>query len=81
MVTLAIGVAEAVVIEAGLSWLGLGVPAPAASWGGMLRSAYDQMRSAPYLVYPPCVAIFLSVLAYHLAGGWLRRRLDPLAVS
>jgi peptide/nickel transport system permease protein len=78
-VTLAFGVAEAVVIEAGLSWLGFGVQAPAASWGQMLRSAYEQVRSAPYLVYPPCIAIFASVLAYHVAGRWLKRRLDPLA--
>lgn len=79
MVTLAFGVADAVLIEAGLSWLGVGVPAPTASWGGMLRSAYEQMRSAPHLVYPPCAALFISVLAYHLAGRWLHRRLNVQA--
>jgi len=79
VVTLTFGVAEAVVIEAGLSWLGLGVPAPTASWGGMLRSAYEQMRSAPHLVYPPCIAIFVTVIACHLAGAWLRKRLDSAA--
>lgn len=79
MVTLAFGVAEAVVIEAGLSWLGLGVPSPAASWGGMLRSGYEQMRVAPFLVYPPCIAIFVMVLSCYSAGSWLRRRLNPLA--
>ncbi|MCB9851000.1 MAG: ABC transporter permease [Phycisphaerales bacterium] len=78
-VTLVFGVADAILIEAGLSWLDFGVPAPAASWGGMLRSAYEQMRSAPHLVWPPCVAIFVSVLACHLAGVWLRGRIDPLA--
>ena len=77
MVTLAFGVADAVLIEAGLSWLGLGVPTPAPSWGNMLRSAFEQMRSAPHLVYPPCLAIVFSVVAYHLLGDGLREALDP----
>ena len=77
LVTLAFGVADAVLIEAGLSWLGFGVPTPDPSWGNMLRSAYDQLRSAPHLVYPPCAAIFLSVMAYHMVGDALRQTLDP----
>ena len=77
LVTLTFGVADAVLIEAGLSWLGFGVPTPEPSWGNMLRSAYDQLRSAPHLVYPPCIAIFLSVMAYHLVGDGLREALNP----
>ncbi len=77
IVTLTFGVADAVMLEAALSWVGFGVPMPAPSWGNMLRSAYEQIRSAPYLVYPPCIAIFISVLGYHLAGEALRARLDP----
>jgi peptide/nickel transport system permease protein len=74
MVTLAFGVADALLIEAGLAWLGFGTGEATASWGRMLRSAYEQLRSAPHLVYPPCAAIFVSVLAFHLAGVGLRRR-------
>ena len=77
LVTLTFGVADAVLIEAALSWLGFGVPTPEPSWGNMLRSAYDQLRSAPHLVYPPCVAIFLSVLAFNLVGDAIRSKLDP----
>jgi len=77
VVTLSFGVADAVLLEAGLSWLGFGVPTPDPSWGNMLRSAYGQIRSAPHLVYPPCIAIFVSVMAYHLVGDGLREALDP----
>jgi peptide/nickel transport system permease protein len=81
VVTLAFGVADAVMVEAGLSWLGFGVPTPDASWGNMLRGAYDQLRSATYLVYPPCVAIFVSVMAFHLVGDGLREALDPKSAA
>jgi peptide/nickel transport system permease protein len=81
LVTLAFGVADAMMVEAGLSWLGFGVPAPEASWGNMLRGAYDQLRSAPHLVYPPCAAIVISVMAFHLVGDGLRESLDPKAAA
>ena len=81
LVTLTFGVADAVLIEAGLSWLGFGVPAPEPSWGNMLRGACDQIRSAPFLVYPPCVAVIVSVMAYQLVGGTLRQRLNPREVG
>lgn len=77
MVTVTFGIASAVLIEAGLSWLGFGVQAPNPSWGNILRTAYDSLRMAPYLVYPPCVAIFVAVLAYNLVGDALRDAIDP----
>lgn len=77
LVALTFGLADAVLIEAGLSWLGFGVPTPNPSWGNMLRAAFDQFRSAPMLVYPPCAAIVLSVMVFHLAGDGLRKSLDP----
>jgi peptide/nickel transport system permease protein len=77
LVTVTFGIAAAVLIEAGLSWLGLGVQPPNPSWGNILRSAYTNIRVAPHMVYPPCIAIFVSVLAYNLAGDALRNAIDP----
>lgn len=77
LVTITFGIASAILVEAGLSWLGFGVQAPHPSWGNILRVAYDSLRVAPYLVYPPCVAIFLAVLAYNLVGDALRDAIDP----
>ncbi|GMU21200.1 MAG: hypothetical protein AMXMBFR13_12930 [Phycisphaerae bacterium] len=77
LVTITFGVASAILLEAGLSWLGFGVQPPAPSWGNILRTAYESLRVAPYLVYPPCIAIFLAVLAYNLVGDALRDAIDP----
>ncbi len=77
LVTLTFGVAQAILIEAALSWLGFGVQPPNPSWGNLLRSAYVHLRSDPYMVYPPCVAIFVAVLAYNLVGDALRDAIDP----
>ncbi len=77
LVTITFGIASAVLLEAGLSWLGFGVQAPNPSWGNILRTAYDSLRVASHLVYPPCVAIFLAVLAYNLVGDALRDAIDP----
>jgi peptide/nickel transport system permease protein len=77
LVALAFGVSDAVMIEAGLSWLGFGVAAPHPSWGNMLREAYDHIRAAPHLVAAPCAALLATVFAFHLIGEGLRRVLDP----
>lgn len=77
LVSVTFGIASAILVEAGLSWLGFGVQAPAPSWGNILRTAYDSLRIAPHLVYPPCIAIFLAVLAYNLVGDSLRDAIDP----
>lgn len=77
LVTITFGIASAILVEAGLSWLGFGVQPPAPSWGNILRTAYDSLRVAPHLVFPPCVAIFLAVLAYNLVGDALRDAIDP----
>jgi peptide/nickel transport system permease protein len=70
------GVAGAVVAEAGLSFLGLGVQPPAASWGSMIRDGVSHMLTAPHLVAAPGVALMLVVLAVNLLGDRLRDRLD-----
>ena len=77
LVSITFGIASAILVEAGLSWLGFGVQAPSPSWGNILRTAYDSLRVAPYMVYPPCVAIFLAVLSYNLVGDALRDAIDP----
>ncbi len=77
LVTITFGVAQAILLEAALSWLGFGVQQPNPSWGNILRSAYVQLRWSPHMVYPPCAAIFLAVLAYNLVGDALRDAIDP----
>jgi len=77
MVSITFGIAAAILVEAGLSWLGFGVQPPGPSWGNILRTAYDHLRIAPHLVYPPCVAIFIAVLSYNLIGDALRDAIDP----
>ncbi len=70
------GVAGAVVAEAGLSFLGLGVQPPAASWGSMIRDGVAYMLTAPHLVAAPGATLMLVVLAVNLLGDRLRDRLD-----
>jgi peptide/nickel transport system permease protein len=70
-------VAAVVVAEAGLSFLGLGVQPPAASWGSMIRDGVRYMLVAPHLVLAPGVALMLVVLAVNLLGDRLRDWLDP----
>lgn len=70
------GIAGAVIAEAGLSFLGLGVQPPHASWGSMIRDGVGYMLLAPHLVLAPGIAIFLVVLSVNLVGDMLRDRLD-----
>jgi len=70
------GVAGAVVAEAGLSFLGLGVQPPSASWGSMIRDGVAHMLVAPHLVAAPGLALMLVVLAVNLLGDRLRDHLD-----
>jgi peptide/nickel transport system permease protein len=70
------GIASVVVAEAGLSFLGLGVQPPDASWGSLMRDGVSYLLVAPHLVIAPGVAILLVVLAVNLLGDALRDRLD-----
>ncbi len=71
--------AAAVLAEATLSFLGLGVPAPAASWGSMLNDGRSHLFDSPHLVFFPAVAVMLCVLAFNFLGDALRDYLDPRA--
>jgi len=76
-VTVTFGIASAILIEAGLSWLGFGVMPPQASWGNILRTAFGNIFTTSHMVYPPCIAIFIAVLGYNLVGDTLRDVIDP----
>jgi peptide/nickel transport system permease protein len=73
----AIGMAGAVLAEATLSFLGLGVPPPTASWGSMLNDARPFLFDAPHLVVFPAIAVMLCVLCFNFLGDALRDYLDP----
>ena len=72
-----LGVAFAVLLETALSFLGLGVQPPAASWGNMLSGARGYLRTAPGLAILPGVLIFVTVLCYNWFGDGLRDAIDP----
>src|SRR3712207_5921335 len=79
IVQASLGMAGAVLSEASLSFLGLGVPPPAPSWGVMLEEARDitTLANAPHALLVPGVAIALTVLAFNFIGDGLRDYLDP----
>jgi len=77
IVQAAIGMAGAVLAEATLSFLGLGVPPPAASWGAMLNDARSHLFDSPHLVVFPATAVMLAVLSFNFIGDALRDFLDP----
>jgi peptide/nickel transport system permease protein len=79
IVQAAIGMAGAVLAEATLSFLGLGVPPPAASWGSMLNDARSHLFDSPHLVFFPAMAVMLCVLSFNFIGDALRDYLDPRA--
>jgi peptide/nickel transport system permease protein len=69
--------AGAVLAEATLSFLGLGVPPPAASWGSMLNDARSHLFDSPHLVFFPAMAVMFCVLSFNFIGDALRDYLDP----
>jgi peptide/nickel transport system permease protein len=69
--------AGALLAEASLSFLGLGIQPPNASWGAMLARAYQNMEIAPEQMYPPGLAILFTALAFNTLGESLRVALDP----
>ena len=79
VVQAAIGMAGAILAEATMSFLGLGVPPPTASWGAMLNDGRAHLFDAPHLVIFPAVAVMLAVLSFNFIGDALRDYLDPRA--
>ncbi|MFZ0707557.1 MAG: ABC transporter permease [Candidatus Korobacteraceae bacterium] len=77
LVQAAIGMAGAILAEATMSFLGLGVPPPTASWGAMLNDARSHLFDSPHLVLFPAAAVMLAVLSFNFVGDGLRDYLDP----
>ncbi len=77
IVQAAIGMAGAILAEATMSFLGLGVPPPTASWGTMLNDGRAHLFDAPHLVIFPAMAVMLAVLSFNFIGDALRDYLDP----
>lgn len=77
IVVTTIGIANAVLIEAALSFLGLGVSPPAPSWGNILADGRNFLTQAPWLTIFPGIAISLTVLGFNTLGDGLRDVLDP----
>lgn len=77
IVSASFGVAAAILTESALSFLGLGVPLPTASWGSVLSAAHEHIDYAWWLVLFPGLAIFSTVAAFNIVGERMREALDP----
>jgi len=77
LITFSFGVAGAILAESSLSFLGFGVQPPTASWGGLLRQAFEDPLQYWHLTFFPGLALFLAVCGFNFAGEGLRRALNP----
>lgn len=77
IVEVSMGLATSILTISGLSFIGLGVPAPTPEWGSMLSSGRAVIRDYPHIILYPGIAIMLSVFAFNLFGDGLRDALDP----
>jgi oligopeptide transport system permease protein len=77
IVTMALGVPGAMFAEAGLSFLGLGIPPPTPSWGQMIGVYQQYVRAFPYLLFFPAMVLAITMLAWILLGDGIRDALDP----
>ncbi len=79
IVALSFAVPQAIFAEASLSYIGIGIAPPQATWGGMVQAGYSAIYSVPMLVVYPAVAIALTMMAFTFIGDGLRDALDPRA--
>ena len=77
LVPISFGIASAILIESGLSFLGFGTPPPNPSWGTVLASGRSTIQQTWWLIFFPGLAIFLTVLAYNVIGEGLQEATDP----
>jgi peptide/nickel transport system permease protein len=76
-----LSVAFAILAEASLSFLGLGIQPPAASWGSMINAGRGYLQQAPWIVFGPGAALFVTVVGLNFVGDAIRDALDPRARS
>jgi peptide/nickel transport system permease protein len=81
IVAATLGVANAIIAESTLSFLGLGIQPPTPTWGNMLKDATTDMGQAPWTAVFPGLAIFLAVVSINFIGDGLRDALDPRHVA
>ncbi len=77
IVQVTLGIPAAILFEAFLSFLGIGVPPPTPSWGSMAADGIHSMRIAPHIVLAPAIALSLTLMAFNFLGDGLRDALDP----
>lgn len=77
LVQASLGVGFAIMAEAGLSFLGLGIQPPTPTWGSMIQVGFQYLETAPWLVMAPGTMIFMAVLGFNLLGDGLREAFDP----
>ncbi len=77
IVAATLGVGQVILVEAGLSYLGVGVPPPQPSWGNIIRDGQDLIRTAPWISTTAGLAIVLTVVAFSILGDGVRELLDP----
>jgi len=70
-----LGIGNAIMLESGLSFLGLGVQPPAPSWGNMIAAGREHLVSAPWIALAPGLAVVITVTAATLIGDWLQERM------
>ena len=74
-------VAFAIVVEGALSFLGLSVPSPTPSWGGMIAEGRENLAVSPHVSFLPATVMFLTVLSFNLVGDTLRSRIADVRES
>jgi len=77
LVLITVGLGAVILAEAGLSFLGIGITPPTATWGGMVNDGYKFLMNTPVLSIAPGVAIMLAVFGFNMLGDGLRDALDP----
>jgi peptide/nickel transport system permease protein len=77
VVAATLGIGHVIILEAGLSWLGIGVPLPTASWGNMIQDGADQIIRQWWISLFPGLAIVTTVMAFNVLGDALLRALSP----
>jgi peptide/nickel transport system permease protein len=81
IVSATLDIGNIILLEAGLSMLGLGVAAPTPTWGNMMREGHDQLFTAPWIALAPGLALVLTVVVFNLLGDAVRDALEPRSAA